>query len=307
MTRSMGMIRERFIILFLFLFSFVTVQSAPPPQVVVSLKPLHSWVCALMEGRGTPALLLEGKLSPHTAALRPRDVRLIKQADLMIWIGPSFEVVLEKAVRSLPPKSVLTLETFSQLDWLPQRDNACQGHEGHAHTHSYLDGHIWLDPVRAQKIVLLLVEILGKIDPEARELYEKNGLCLRDTLQNLHQQLCERLTPLQGKPFVVMHDAYQYFQKRYGLSYQGVILLSPERPPSGKHLQEIKRRLQATQHACVFSEPQLQHSAVMLFLKKLLDVREGILDPLGADLPEGPAFYEQLMNQLAAGLEACLR
>lgn len=299
--------RLGFAFLFMLLFFHGVASGAGdrPPVVVASLKPLHSWLCTLMEGRGSPLLLLEGKVSPHTAALRPQEMKRVKEAGLVVWIGPSFEVPLTKLMHSIPAEKVLTLEKMTQLDWLPQRGSHSHAEEDHHHHLSFLDGHIWLDPVRGQSMIPLLVNRLSAHDPSGRALYEKNGQRLLASLKKIHEQLLNRLSPLRGKPFFVMHDAYQYLEKRYGLSHQGVILLSPEHPPSGKHLQEIQQRLQTTKNACVFYEPQFQRSSVIPFLERL-GVRQGMLDPLGASLPEGPLFYGQLMENIAQGLEGCL-
>lgn len=281
----------------------------PSPTVVVSLKPIHSWVCTLMEGRGKPLLLLEGRVSPHTAVLRPKDLIRVKQADLMIWIGPSFETSLTKLMQSIPAKKRVTLQEHAQLNWLPQRQGSDweHSHKDHhdPHDHALIDGHIWLDPIRSEKIVLLLVEKLSEKDPLYRTLYQKNGADLLKNLQKINQMLIKHLVPLKERPFFVMHDAYQYLEDCYGLLVQGVILLSPEHPPSGKHLQKIKQRVQAQKKTCVFLEPQLQFSSAVPFLR-MLGAREGVIDPLGANLPEGPAFYEKSMEQLVTGFEACL-
>ena len=74
---------------------------AAPPQVVASIKPLHSLIAGIMAGVGTPTLIVNGAASPHTYALRPSDARALAAAKLVFWIGPSMESFLVKPLAAL--------------------------------------------------------------------------------------------------------------------------------------------------------------------------------------------------------------
>ena len=61
---------------------------------------------------------------------------------------------------------------------------------------------------------------------------------------------------------MVFHDAYQYFEHRFGLTAVGSITVSPEVQPSAKRLTEIRRKIAALDARCVFAEPRFQPNLV---------------------------------------------
>ena len=65
----------------------VATPALAAPNVVATIKPLHSLVAGVMEGVGTPELLIEGAASPHGFSLRPSDAGKLESADLVFWIG----------------------------------------------------------------------------------------------------------------------------------------------------------------------------------------------------------------------------
>ena len=76
-------------------------QSLAEPQVVASIKPVHSLVAAVMEGVGTPDLIVGGAASPHAYALKPSQAKSLEEADLIFWIGPELESFLEKPIETI--------------------------------------------------------------------------------------------------------------------------------------------------------------------------------------------------------------
>jgi zinc transport system substrate-binding protein len=121
----------------------------------------------------------------------------------------------------------------------------------------------------------------------------------------LEAEIVRDLAPLKGKPFVVFHDAFQYFEHRFGLEAVGSITVSPETQPSAKRLTEIRRKLAALSASCVFSEPQFQAKLVAAVTEGT-SARAGTLDPEGALIQPGPGAYAALLQNLAVGLKSCL-
>ena len=113
------------------------------------------------------------------------------------------------------------------------------------------------------------------------------------------------LQPVRGKPYIVFHDAYQYFERRYGLEPAGSVTVSPDVPPSAKRLTELRARIATLKAACVFAEPQFQPRIIDTIVEGTA-ARRGTLDPLGAAIPAGPEQYVTLMRALAADLKSCL-
>ncbi|MBP2310182.1 zinc ABC transporter substrate-binding protein ZnuA [Azospirillum melinis] len=299
---------------------------AEAPKVVVSIKPIHSLVAAVMHGVGTPTLLVRGGASPHSYTMKPSDAKALSAADLVVWVGPELEGFLEKPLKANAPKATrLTLMEQTGLTLLQTREGGAweahdHGHEEHGHKdhdhkgheaadhdddHDELNSHIWLDPANARAIVTATADALAARDPADAEAYRTNADRTLQAIDALDAELKATLAPLKDKPFVVFHDAYQYFEARYDLSAVGSITVSPDRRPSAKRLSAIRAKIAGLNAACVFAEPQFEPTLVRTVVEGT-KAKTGVLDPEGADLPEGEALYPTLMRNLAASLRGCL-
>ena len=303
------------------------VALAAPPQVAASIKPVHSLVAGVMQGVGEPLLLVSGGASPHDYSLKPSEARAINQAQVVFWVGPDLESFLIRPLDNVKDKiRVVALLDAPGMTVLPLREGGAwephghehghdeHGHEkpedgdDHDHGHDHRadhDPHVWLDPVNAMAMVRQIVAVLGEVDAAHRADYQRNGAALIERLDQLNRQLATELAPVREQPYLVFHDAYQYFEQRYGLNTIGSVVVSAERRPGAKRVAEIQARIRDLQARCVFSEPQFQPALVETIIASGA-VRRGVLDPLGAELPPGPDAYFQLLQGLATSLQTCL-
>ncbi len=292
-------------------------------KVVVTIKPIHSLLTRLMQGVGTPTLLVDGAASPHQFALKPSAVRAINGADVFIRVSEGVEPFTRKIVNALPASvEVVTLAGAPGVKLLDQRgsgtfeahhhDGAVEGPaaaDAEAHEESVRlglkDGHIWLDPDNAKAIVAYLADVLGTRDPGHADKLKANATRLAAEIDALTAGIEADMRPLKHKPFVVFHDAYQYFERRFDLDAVGSITVSPEMQPSAKRLSELRRKIASLKAVCVFAEP-LFKPALVAAVTEGTDARSGTLDPVGITLAPGPDLYFALMRNLAAGLKSCL-
>ena len=309
------MLRLRLVII-LAILSCASLARAEP-QVVVSIKPIHALTASIMAGVGEPSLILKGAASPHGYALSPSDARALQDADLLIWVGPGLEGFLVSSLDSLAANAtqvmLMEAEGLTLLPWRDTHDHA--HHEGHAEAHhddhhddhaeaeGGWDNHIWLDPANAQPIAAAIVQALSALDPANAALFQANAEALLTDIEALDAEIGRQLDGLGETPFVVFHDAYQYFEAAYGLRAPLAVSLSPEIPPSAQRLRAIQEEAEGIN--CFFAEPQFSGQVVER-LAEGLGFEVGLLDPLGANLEPGPAAYELLLRQLADSLSACL-
>jgi zinc transport system substrate-binding protein len=275
---------------------------AEPPRVVASIQPLHSLVAGVMKGVAEPALLVSGSVSEHGFALKPSDARLLASAQILVMVDPAYESFIKR------PPAGATLIAMAQLPGIarkPSREGGVWDHDHHHGPDSSFDGHLWLDPANAKVLVQAVADTLSRQDAVNAAAYAANAAALQARLDALDTDLRARLGPLAGRPYVVFHDAYQYFEARYGLSPAGSITVDPDRPASARRLAALRDRLKQANAACVFREPQFP-AAVVETLATAANARIGVLDPQGAALPHGPDQYFQLMDGLARGLTDCL-
>ncbi len=181
-------------------------------------------------------------------------------------------------------------------------------HDKHAHEDHEdheTDLHLWLDPANAKVMVDHIAQELSAIYPENASVYTENASSYTKRLDALHTELQSSLRNVQDKPYVVFHDAYQYFEAAYGLNAVGSITFQPDESPSPARLQEVSQRIKETGATCVFKEPQFSDRLVRVVVEGT-SARSGTLDPLGAGLENGPDLYIALLEDLASNLRSCL-
>lgn len=289
------------------------------PKVVVTIKPIHSLVTQLMDGIATPKLLVEGSASPHSFSLRPSGVRAIHAADVFVRVSEDLEPFTRKVAKSLPEKvQLVTLVDAPNLKLLDSHHDHHDEHDDHGGADEHhgdepeadsepqpVDAHIWLDPDNAKAIVAYLAQILSERMPENAEKVQANAKSLTAELDALTAEIAAQTEPVKDKPFIVFHDAYHYFQSRFGLTAAGSITISPQVQPSAKRLIELRDKIRSMKVACVFAEPMFQPNLVAAVTEGL-DVRTGTLDPDGAMLKPGADLYVTMMRNLAGELSSCL-
>ena len=282
-------------------------------NVVASVKPVHSLVSGVMDGVGTPDLIVQGSASPHTYSLRPSQARQLEDADLVFWMGHELESFLEQPLEAIATKAhVVELIDSSKLKKIQMREggmfdaHAHNEHEGHDdHGHGEFDVHVWLDPENAKVLVNEIKLALIELDPVNASKYEANSNKMNTKLDQLIDEVSKKLESEQGKGYVVFHDAYQYFEQRFGMSAVGSITVSPEVVPGANRIRELKEKINELNAHCVFSEPQFEPKLVSTVIEGT-QANTGVLDPLGASIKDGPELYFTLIRNMADSLHECL-
>ncbi len=289
------------------------------PRVVVTIKPLYGITASVMEGVGTPELLIEGAESPHTFQFRPSQMRAMSNADLLIWVGPLVEMPLAASMDGLSPDvGILEMAAHPALIHLPYRAGGIWAAE-HAHhdeghgdedasgrAHNELsDPHLWLDPRNGILMARLIAEALGALDPEHASRYTANADVYAARLSALDAALRDQLAPYESQSFIVFHDAFQYFEARYGLRAAGSIAIDPERSPGPRTIMALRAAVTERHVACVFAEPQFNTQLVETVIEGS-PARAATLDPLGAALPATTGVYEDILQSLANDFAACM-
>ena len=288
-------------------------------NVVVSIKPFHSLVSGVMLGVARPELLLKGNFSPHTYSLKPSDAKKLQYADFVFWGGEALEGFLSKPISSLSKNAEVV--SILEINGLKLRSFRAESHIGKSENfESYslnltknqsaelkaaVDPHIWLDPENAKVITQKTVQILSDFDPENAQKFQKNGEKIIVRLNELDQQLSSEMSEISDRTYLVLHDAYQYFESRYQLQSAGSITLQLEHFLGVSRLKKVQKMIQTSKVRCIFTEPQYSQKLVKTLIKDT-SVKKGILDPIGADILPGPELYFDLMKNLSISLKSCL-
>ena len=293
-------------------------------SVVTSIKPLHSLTSYIMEGVGEPELIIDGVASPHNFQIKPSHAKMLQNADLVIWIGEDLESFLPTALKSIP-KDAVVFELLDQsgLKKLKFReknifeghddhghdehakkedDHDDHGHDDHGHGHGSFDPHIWLDPANAKVIVKKITNQLSKIDKDNASTYKANSKKVIKDLDGLIKEVKNEIN--KDASFVVFHDAYQYFEKRFGLSVIGALTVNPDVMPGAEQLSEIREVIEHEKAKCIFSEPQFNPNIINSIASDT-GVKTGVLDPLGANIDKGKNMYFDLIKDMSNSLRGC--
>jgi zinc transport system substrate-binding protein len=278
------------------------------PSVVATIPPLHALVESVAGDRFEPALLLRQQQSPHDYRLTPAAARLLSASDLVVWIGPGLETQAALPLRSLaPPERRLDLGARPELRLLPLRGGGAweHGHEHeHAADHADADSHLWLDADNAVAIVEILASRLAGLDAAHAETYRINATRAASAIRAADTAVRERLRAARPRPYWVLHDSLQYFEKRYGLEGAGAIMVSPDRTPGAKRLLELRAQLRTQNIGCILYEERYGRRWIETLIEGT-EVKAIAVDPLGLDLEPGPDFYPKLLLGLAEQIAKC--
>ena len=273
-------------------------QPAFAVNVLVSIKPVHSLVSAIMQGVNKPALLLSDNQSAHSFALKPSQARKISQADIIIWVGPSMEAPLNELLAKQKGKQFIQLIDIPGLSF-PST------HAEHHHGSDQRDPHIWLSIQNAIVMVNYIQQQLSISDPSHSQNYADNATQLIQHLEQLDSELLAATQTVQDIPYMVFHNAYSHFEQAYHLNDVGSITLNGEYRRGARFISQLKKTIEEKQVQCLFEEPQF-NSRISQMLVSGTNIRLGILDPLGSTITAGPEHYFTLMHLLSRSLKQCL-
>ena len=314
------------------IFSILTILTFFTPanseiKVVASIKPIHSLASYLMDGIAKPDLIVDGYASPHGFAMKPSHAKMLQNADLIFWVGEDLESFLEKPLSSIAKKAekIELMETkglqvlkFRERNIFDEHDHDDHGHDDHGkkeddhddhghddhdgHAHGEFDPHIWLDPINAKAMLNEMAEHLIENDPKNEAKYKSN---LAKALQEIDKLTIDVMTDLSSSvASIVFHDAYQYFEKRFNVNILGAFTVNTDVMPGAEQLAEIREIIEHDKVACVFSEPQFNPDIIKAVAKDM-NIKTGVVDPLGATLDPGKDLYFNLIRNMSASFKGC--
>ena len=314
---------------FLTIISFLTFFTSANAEVkvVASIKPIHSLASYLMDGIGKPDLIVDGYASPHGFAMKPSHAKMLQEADIIFWVGEDLENFLVKPLSSIAKKAEkIELMEIKGLEILKFRernifddhdhddhdhddhgkkedDHDDHGHDDHeGHAHGEFDPHIWLDPVNAKVILKEMAEHLIENDEKNSATYKKN---LAKALKDIDKLIKDTKSELnKSVASIVFHDAYQYFEERFNVNILGAFTVNTDVMPGAEQLAEIREIIEHDKVACVFSEPQFNPDIIKAVAKDM-DIKTGVVDPLGATLNPGKDLYFDLIRNMSASFKNC--
>ena len=296
------------------LLAFSTISKADL-KVVTSIKPIHSLASYIMDGVGSPGLIVDGYNSPHNFQLKPSHAKMLEQADIIFWVGEDLENFLEKPLDTIAKKAekieLLEIKGIKKLKF--RERNIFEEHEGHDdhghdakkeehddhddHGHGEYDPHIWLDPINAKVILNEITEHLIENDSKNASTYKSN---LAKAISEIDKLIIDVITETNTDlSYVVFHDAYQYYENRFNVNILGAMTVNPDVMPGAEQIHEIHEVIEHDNVSCILSEPQFNPDIIKSIAKDT-NVKTGVLDPLGANLKPGKDLYFDLIRNMSS-------
>ncbi|MGO1238805.1 MAG: zinc ABC transporter substrate-binding protein ZnuA, partial [Hafnia alvei] len=260
----------------------------------------------------------------------------LREADLVVWVGPEMEAFLTKPTQQLENNKNLMLSGLPavhslliagdddhdhdhksvELESNTEKSESSVAHnvtngaetaseEHHDHDHGQYNLHIWLSPAIAKQIAIAIHDKLLLQSPQNKDKLDVNLRKFEEQLEQTEKNVGMMLRPVQGKGYFVFHDAYGYFEKTFGLTPLGHFTVNPEIQPGAQRLHQIRTQLVEQKAVCVFAEPQFR-PAVISAVAQGTKVRQGTLDPLGSAIALGADSYMRFLTQLSQQYSSCL-
>ena len=329
----------RFFTVFCFIFfSSFKLLASETKGVVSTIQPINSLVNAVIGNTGKTISLIPAKASPHEYKLKPSDTKKLQNANIIFFVSDHLETSLTKVFKNLPKNiKIINLMEDAGIKHLAIRDNEAWERHDHHHRHGDHDDydkhvkkdddhdhdkhskkhddhddhekeddvHIWLSPDNAVKIIKKINKELSLFFPENAKTYNQNANQMIKKINQLKVELKKELLGIKDEPFIVFHDAYQYFETSFGLNAAGSVALEGDIASSPKQISFIKDKIVKLKASCVFQEPQFDSRLVQIVVEST-NAQIGILDPLGVNIKSGENFYLQLLKNMAKSLKDCL-
>ena len=286
----------------IFLATSTLSVSAMTPRVATDIGPIYSLAARVMAGIGVPDLIIRHGASPHAYSLRPSEAAALEKADLVFWVSEGLTPWLKRRLEILASKAqVVELMKADGAIELPYREGATFANHD---DHSVIDPHGWLDPDNGKVWLGVMASELSKIDPSNTDLYFENAAAGTLEISQAVARINEALIAVRGLRFIVFHDAYQYFERRFGFSASGSILVGDAVAPNPARIIEIRGQVAELGIGCVFSEPQFNPTLVASVFQDA-EVSTAVIDSQGIELALGMALYPQVLESIAKEIVAC--
>ncbi len=291
------------------LIASVTARAAP--RVVATIPPLHGLLSDVMKGAGAPELLLKAGSDPHHHALRPSEARALGRADAVFLVSYGLERFLKERLPGVATHArIVELARAPGIKLLLRRDldplRAEEDAPATGKAESAPDLHVWTGPENGAAMAMEMARVLGELDPANAELYHRNAKALAARIRKVTVSLEALLAPLNDRPYIVTHDATQYFERRFRLAPLAAIEPPGEARPGMRRISAIMRLARQYRGICVFTGPG-EGGRWARLLEREAGARRGVLDPLGYAISQGEGFYPRLLQSLGKAFAECLK
>ncbi|MDN5247523.1 MAG: zinc ABC transporter substrate-binding protein [Wolbachia endosymbiont of Tyrophagus putrescentiae] len=263
-------------------------------KIVATIKPVHSLVSSVTDGIVDSALLNYNTTSAHDYTLKPSDISKLESSNIIFYINDE----LETFVKNFKKNNRQLIQLSDAVTLLPARQNSFA--RKIINTHNEDDLHIWLNPENAKLMIRFISTKLSEIDSNNSNKYKNNAEIAIKKIEQKAKEISNKLNSVKGQKYIVLHDAYQYFEKHFGLNPPSVILAIEEDSYIGiKSLTKLREIMKQENISCVLSHSWETPKAFPNNAKVM------VLDPTGLDVEPGKDAYLTIIDDIAKNFKSC--
>jgi len=277
-------------------------------RVVATIFPFADWANQIGGQYVDVICLLPPGASPHTYEISTSDVKAVQQASLVICNGQGLDDWAGKMVEHSANKRLikLALAPFLPLAPMPTtiaEDESHDRNEGEHHDHhdhASTGCGMWLDPMRAVRMVDAIAETLAKIDPSHRDYFQDRAKRYFAQLDRIDREYRRALNPAKGG-VILLHEDFAYLFRRYNIEIYGIVEPYPGKEPSVEYIQKLTALAAGRPVQYILTEPQLSLKPAQV-LADQLKVPMITVDPIGGyGIPDRDSYVGLMtynLNQL---------
>ncbi len=259
------------------------------PVVGVSIAPLASMASALAGNAAKVVTVIAPGESPATFDPSPRRMAALTGIQLYFACGVPMEHLLLPRLKDSHP-GLEVVDTVAGLSRLPLAEPG--------HDHGELDPHLWLDPQLMSAQVKVMANHLAGIIPDHAPQIRARADSLTGVLADLDQRLRKEMAPLRGRDLFVVHPAFGYFARAYGL--RQVAIEQGGLNPSPHHLALVIESIKAQGARAVFVQPEFSPQSARALARET-GIKVIALDPLAADYVENMLTIGRTIREACHG------
>lgn len=280
-------------------------------KVISTIKPVHAIVYAIAGDQVDAQQLIPDYASPHDYTVKPSDIKKVKQADIIFRIDENMEIMLNPVIAQRSPQSqLISLADTQNITLLPfsggetQEKESTAG-EGHDHHHGNLDYHIWTSPENALTIAQVIKQTLQKLDIDKQAIYAQNLALFNQELKTTTDKIKKELAHVKLKPYLVMHNSWQYFAHYFGLKEPEVLSLQSGIAGNVNDIRAARAKIVSEGIVCVFSEPGVNPNKVKTLIEGL-NVKTTEIDVLLSGMAVNKETYIKWLSSMSSKIRTCL-
>jgi zinc transport system substrate-binding protein len=262
-------------------------------NIVTTIKPLQMIAEAVVQEYGSVSSIVDPQQSPHHFNVLPSDRVNLARADMVVWIGPLFETRISDFFEQVDFKA----KTITVIDIL--------GLQLHGVGDGQIDAHVWLNSSNAVRIAKAIAEQAAEMDPVNEASYHQNLRKFISQIESTNRQIAQKFQAPSATNYAVYHNAYQYFEKQFGLQHEMVILLDPEVQPGIREIIELRRQVKRQQPSCLLVEFDSSSDLVSTVLNGH-ELKQITVDLLGSNVNPRGNVYSEYIATLADDFYQCL-